>query len=1093
MQTFVPPDMILPLRDEWYIEGSLRIMSGGDTLRLNNDFVFIDSLQSISLLSIKINPGDPIILRWQSAKVTPGALKFRYYELAHPDSLKGGTSELKFRASDGKNINPLGSWGGLERSGSITRGVRLGTEGSGGVTSRMHLELSGSPTRDVELQAVLDDRNLPVSSDGSSATLSELDKLLFQIRTPHVTARLGDWDVNWESGYYGSFTRMLKGGDVVVSYPAYGAEVAVAGGNNSYMSMEFFGRDGDLGPYELKDRFGGYGINVAVGSEVVHLDGVELTRGRTADYTIDYSRGTISFNPEISISSFSRIEIEYSYNDGSYPRYLYGVAGNFTTAGDKRLSIKSSSVKEGHDENSPLAFEWNDEWLNAASSAGDNIHGALLSGVDSTGSGKGDYVWGTINMETVLVFSPPDSLGRPTGYLQVQFSQLESGAYLRSYDADIQAYYFVWVGEGEGDWSPVIGLPLPESKTVNDITASYEDDYFNSNLEVAVSEYDRNLLSGKDDQNNSGVAWSWDGLWKALPGGGLSIASRVRHRSVEFTSLGRFTESDYNYKWDLPDQGDTSHSETTVETEIAAVMLEDIHLKTEAGYLEQDKTRAARRGSVRAEWKPDFVTLASEYSLVESDDNLSDLNTSRKRFGISASRKPGLFEPSYSFGNESREINGNTALDGYKYAEHQAGLGIVPSQSQRFDLGFKYRADDDLIGSDAYHASDTRIILFSWQGSKSREANWKISLQRYFQTFTNNPENIVSLSASVETSITPSGLPWKIRSGYDLTTGNSRQTAQVASYVGEGQGSYRREGNRYVYDPDGNFELRQVSTDTLSRTSSVRFNAQVEWKPLKDANGKQPQPFGISRSVSRIEADISTGETDSWQTFLLHPQAYMSTKMLTGKRNLIEELYFLENNPSGNGRLLLGWNESRDRFSAGGETNTGEEIALRIRQRPISVIWLTVEPAWNHRYRRSIIGNELRADVIGIGIDCETRVRLSESDRFEYISGYKYERRKDNVSIVSVDERQLRPAITWYLNGKGSLHLETEWRRLTASSGNAGYDLTGIWSLGDNYTINSGMDYRLGQNLSASFYLRSRWRGERKPSHAASIEFTANL
>ncbi len=318
------------IEDPWIIAGTLIVLAKGDTLRAGVDLSWSDSLHIIQFHpSDRLSRGDTLTIIYRSAAVTDKLLFTRF----PPDSADSAIcveNTGSGRSIGGRTVEPLPGWSGLRHSGTVTRGVRFGGTG-GSVTSGMHLELSGRPKRGVTVDAVLDDRGIPATARGGSATLAELDRVLFRVTTPHLEAELGDWDLDWQRGRYCRIARQLKGGRIAAAVGGLEVEAAVAGGGNSYQHLILEGRAGDQGPYELVDGFGRPGVTVAAGSERVYLNGRRLKNGHGADYVIDYPRGTITFNPGVLIRDDSRIEVEYEYSDEVYPRYLNAVRAGWRT------------------------------------------------------------------------------------------------------------------------------------------------------------------------------------------------------------------------------------------------------------------------------------------------------------------------------------------------------------------------------------------------------------------------------------------------------------------------------------------------------------------------------------------------------------------------------------------------------------------------------------------------------------------------------------------------------------------------------------------------------------------------------------------
>ena len=770
----------ITIADPWAIGSDIKVFIAERQLLPETEFEWIDSSNTIIFLSSsEILPGDSVRVKYRSAAITSN-LSFQLYAPYHPentDTSADTSSPLSSRLS----TDPFASWQGLRRSGSITRGVQFGGAGGGEVTSGMHLELSGRPTPGITVDAILDDRNLPATQSGASASLSELDRLLFQAQTKHLSARLGDLDIDWERGFYGSFSRTLKGASAEVRYPMFNSAAAALGGNNRYSQVSFFGRDGDQGPYELRNLAGNPGVVIASGSEIIYLNGVRLKRGRRADYTVDYNRGTITFNPRHAIRSDSRIEVEYQYNDGDYPRYLYAFAAGMPGEEKQGLLVETTFISEGADEDNPIAFEWTDEWLDTLALAGDSSDDAVVSGIDSVGIGAGDYIWATEDNERFLLFSQPDSAGRPTGYLSAQFNRSLNGGYRRIYDGDLQAFYFVWVGGDSGDWAPVRFLPLPEKKNLAAINTAFRGDDFKIAGEIAFSQNDRNVLSDLDDSDNEGFAWRWRGDWSPEDDAPLSLFGSIRREEANFSSISRQNNVDQQYKWDLSDT--LEQEETEIEAGAAVRPLEKVRLTASGGYLERTGYEGQRMefGGLAS---LNSVGLSGGINKVEGD--YSSLEQKTDRLGITGNvrRNSGFIRPAYAIKYEDKENRTPDNLSGYRFIEHLTELMLLPSRAQEVTIGFGYRFDDSHLDEGLQHESDTRTFNGIWNGKGLTWGGWSMDLLRYHQTFTDTIKpDITATSASMETVVSPRESPWRLRLDYELFTGSDRASAQAVSYT----------------------------------------------------------------------------------------------------------------------------------------------------------------------------------------------------------------------------------------------------------------------------------------------------------------------
>ena len=300
----------ITLNDPWVIEGTIILLSDQDTLPVV-DWLWNDSLKLFSAILPSLKTSDTLTIVWRSASITDRSTFF-YFQPSDLDSIPENAPDTSFTKPTTRIKSPLDAWSGIRRSGTIVRGIKFGSAGESGSTAGLHLELSGRPSPGIEVEAVVDDRGLGGSTGGSSATLAELDRLYITASTPNLSGTLGDWDLNWSEGEFGRIERRLKGGKFSIFNSRSKLDFAVAGGNNRFATAKIYGYSGNQGPYELPSRFGAVGVTIIAGSEKVWLNNRILRRGLEADYSIDYERGTITFQPSVPIMDGSRIEVEYS-------------------------------------------------------------------------------------------------------------------------------------------------------------------------------------------------------------------------------------------------------------------------------------------------------------------------------------------------------------------------------------------------------------------------------------------------------------------------------------------------------------------------------------------------------------------------------------------------------------------------------------------------------------------------------------------------------------------------------------------------------------------------------------------------------------
>ncbi len=241
----------------------------------------------------------------------------------------------------------------LQRSGSISRGVTAGSNRDATIESALRLQLEGEVIDGVTVRAALTDENTPILPEGTTQRLSEFDRVFVEIEAAPGVARLGDVDVAFDAGTFGRLNRKVQGGFVRAGVPGRGlwrgATISAVGARprGAFRVQEIQALDGVQGPYRLEGARGEPFILVVPGSEVVFLDGVRLTRDRSADYTIDYATGEVTFTPRRLLTRDQRIVVEFQYVLQQFSRTVAGFQIESSVGRDEdRATLHATFIRE---------------------------------------------------------------------------------------------------------------------------------------------------------------------------------------------------------------------------------------------------------------------------------------------------------------------------------------------------------------------------------------------------------------------------------------------------------------------------------------------------------------------------------------------------------------------------------------------------------------------------------------------------------------------------------------------------------------------------------------------------------------------------
>lgn len=234
----------------------------------------------------------------------------------------------------------------LEIGGSKRIAVSFGSAQQHQVSQALQLHIAGEVAEGVSLLAVLSDRNLPVGEKGATLGLRELDRILFQVRGPQVSADVGDLDVLFDRTSFGRYRRQLQGAQVSFDRGESRGSVVGAVSRGQWTTHRLVGIEGYQGPYQLPVAVGFAG-GVLPESERVYLNGELLKRGEQLDYVLDYEQGSVTFAPERPIVTSSRILVEYQTYDETQQSRLVGLDG-VVYLGQSGWSVGATLIRENN-------------------------------------------------------------------------------------------------------------------------------------------------------------------------------------------------------------------------------------------------------------------------------------------------------------------------------------------------------------------------------------------------------------------------------------------------------------------------------------------------------------------------------------------------------------------------------------------------------------------------------------------------------------------------------------------------------------------------------------------------------------------------
>jgi len=990
----------------------------------------------------------------------------------------------------------------LRKSGSIIRGLSVGSNQGLQVNSGLRLQLSGKLTQNVEVVASLTDQNTPIQPEGNTQTLQEIDKVFIQLKGPHLRATLGDFTLNFPNREFTRYNRKLEGFMGQGEYQNLDFTVSGAVSRGQFTTNEFLGQEGNQGPYQLTGPNGEINILILAGTERVWIDGQEMRRGENNDYVIEYGNGQITFTRKRLITADSRIVVDFQFSDESFQRNYWAVQAETKLLHDK-LKFGTTFLRESDDKDNPLTLTLADDFVNALRQAGDGQ--AVVPGWRFVGQDSGNYV-----MESDSVFR---FVGSNKGDYNVIFSFF--GANKGDYD-NIGLGRFEFVGENQGSYRPLIILPKAARHDMFGLhLTAAPGSGLTLSSEVAFSQFDANTYSTRDDGDNGGAAYlvklNFRPASLALGGlklGEFSLTGKLRNKQANFRDIDRTTIAEFSRKWNIAN-ANLSREESIQEIAGSYSPLKGVAFRGGFGHLSKAAVFDARRWEARSSLSLKALPRVNYFvEFIDRNDKLAAQKSTWLRQRGTAEYRYKFVKPLFEYEGEiKKDAAVDTSASGFRFDAYTGGLELRPGRAMLLSARYNVRDDKKRVGTAFRPASLARTQTYAWNLNNWRAMNISAAFTHRTRSFSDSSASDTRADlADIRVGFAPRRGALKANLNYQISNTQVASQEEVFIEVEEGQGNFRFNEARNEFEPDpfGNFVRRLFSTKNFIPVLELRFRGDIRFsfrrwfgkKQQSDAGSRLKKLLWPLSSETFFRIDERSRERDVARIFLLDLSRFQQdSTTLFGNIELRQDIYLWENSR----RLSFRYrfrrrSELNNQFIGGGQERDLRQHRFRVLSRLSRRFTSQVELM--HSSEDRLFESPTRED---------RRIRLVQADldlvfrpknRVELGLKAQFSRSKDLVP--SPDTRanlySLAPRTNYSWSNKGRFRAELQWTFVTTSPKSVliPFELTNGNRSGTTLRWNVGFDYRMSQNVQTSFsYFGRSEPGRPRTQHIAKVEMRA--
>lgn len=396
--------------------------------------------------------------------------------------------------------------GELNSKGSIIRGITFGNNQGQSVQSSMDLQISGRLSKDVTILASISDHNLPIQADGYTQTLEEFDKIYMQLNIKDKSIlRAGHLDLVESKNYFAKYQRRSMGLEFQTEFGKDNktfVDVSMGVARSEFHRVRFQGVEGNQGPYRLTGKNGEQFITLISGSEQVFIDGILMKRGENQDYIINYNTGEVTFTSFRPIFQQNFITISYNYANRNYSRYLF--TGKLEHTREK-MKIGFNWFMENDNKNAPLALNLSKEDEQILADAGNDPNLMFAPSGVLTEYDVNKILYRLVQNPNGNYYEFSTDQNESLYQVSYTYFGLNLGDYKITQTTN-NGRVFEYVGPNLGDYKAVRKLPSPQKSQVYSVNSEFILKDGKIGADFSLSNYDLNLFSSKDADQNIGYA-----------------------------------------------------------------------------------------------------------------------------------------------------------------------------------------------------------------------------------------------------------------------------------------------------------------------------------------------------------------------------------------------------------------------------------------------------------------------------------------------------------------------------------------------------------------------------------------------------------
>lgn len=1026
-----------------------------------------------------------------------------------------------FNQNNNQNINIYG----LNKSGSISRGIVIGNNQDLGLNSNFNLQLNGKLSEDVNITASISDQNIPIQPEGNTQQLQDFDRIFINVYNNNFSIIAGDYDFkNYQENYFLKYQKRLKGGQVELNIPANTFDDNLNGkikiyGNGSISKGKFArdifnGIEGNQGPYKLSAQNSQKFIQILSGTERIFIDGVLLKRGQTNDYTINYNTGELTFTSRRLITKDTRISAEFQYSDQNYVRTNFTLGGAYES---EKTKIYFSYYNEKDNKNQPLQQDLSDSTKRLLSELDGSSNEIFINSADSTSFSNDAVLY---RVDTVNGYFPVyiNTYNDDSTVYNVSFNEvgLGNGNYiLKSFDANGRIYEWITplvVGSDtilQGSYAPINVIYAPEKETMFVLGVEHKISEKNLlKIEFANSTKYNNTFSDINTNGNAIFVKSENDI--QLENNKLFINYSLETVSKNFNSIERFRSAEFYRDWNI--NNDSIKNDQFIN-EISFGIKDQqknfISLTSKNYYIsnQYNGNQAALKWSLKNRLLNSFINAS--YTNSSGIKNTSFARSKGKHF-----IKIQNFNIGYEDEFEWNELKSADTINFNSYRFYRGGIFINQKTKNNnfYELKYSSRIDWKPFQNEFFRTAISEDFNAEVRLMKNRN-NTLSALFGYrklnvtdkgINLFT--PEN--TIVSRLDHRLQFLKRTFSFQTFYETGSGLERKKEYYYQEVQPGQGNYvwidyndnnikeLDEFEKDNFSGLANYVRLSNLTDEYIKTYAVQLSETFIFRPSNAFKNKNNVTRIISLFSNQLNFQINRKTTNENNIDRFNPfiKNIEDSSLVSFAQNLRNTVYFNRTNPKFGLNYIYQNSERKTTLTGGIDFSTLKNHIIDARwniYKDFSVLMIFNK---SNKTNFSDYTQGKNYNIDEIGIKPVLQYQPNTIFRLQILSRLTIKENIENINGEISTIQSIGISTKYSQLKKGSLQATLEYIYNTYNGGESNslsFEMLESLSVGKNYTINLSYQKTLGKNIQLNFSYNGRVTNNNQVTHVGSAQVRA--